>query len=42
MFKSENEPKIHLHTTFAKKDMIKMGCIKDSAKVFPPIYILKL
>jgi len=34
MFKSENEPKIHLHTTFARKDEIRMGCIRDLAKVF--------
>ncbi len=34
MFKSDNEPKIHLHTIFAKKDTIKMGCIRDLAKVF--------
>lgn len=34
IFKADDEPKIHLHTTFAKKEMIKMGCIRESAKTF--------
>lgn len=34
IFKSDDEPKIHLHTTFAKKEMIKMGCLRNHAKTF--------
>lgn len=34
IFKSETEPKIHLHTTFAKKEMLKMGCLRSDAKTF--------
>lgn len=34
IFKGDDEPKIHLHTTFAKKEMIKMGCLRNDAKTF--------
>jgi len=34
IFRSDDEPKIHLHTTFAKKEMIKMGCVRSDAKTF--------
>lgn len=35
IFRSEDgEPKVHLHTTFAKKEMVKMGCLREGGKTF--------
>ncbi|MBC8412528.1 DNA-binding protein [bacterium] len=29
-----DEPKIHLHSAFGKKDMVKVGCLRADAKTF--------
>ncbi len=35
IFKGEKgEPHIHIHSTFAKKEMIKMGCIREKTRTF--------
>lgn len=34
IFKGDDEPVIHLHTTFAKKESLKMGCLRNDAKTF--------
>ena len=34
IFWFEDEPKIHLHGAFGKKDMLKVGCLRENAKTF--------
>lgn len=34
IFKAKDEEKIHIHATFAKKEKIKMGCLRENAKTF--------
>lgn len=34
IFWFENEPKIHLHGAFGKKDMLKVGCLRENAETF--------
>ena len=34
IFWLENEPKIHLHGAFGKKDMVKVGCLRENAETF--------
>ncbi len=34
IFWFENEPKIHLHGAFGKKDMVKVGCLRENAETF--------
>jgi predicted DNA-binding protein with PD1-like motif len=34
IFWEENEPKIHFHGAFGKKDMIKVGCLRGNSETF--------
>lgn len=34
IFWFEDKPKIHLHGAFGKKDMLKIGCLRENAKTF--------
>jgi uncharacterized protein len=34
IFWQENEPKIHFHGAFGKKDMIKVGCLRGNSETF--------
>jgi len=34
IFWFEDLPKIHLHGAFGKKDMLKIGCLRENAKTF--------
>lgn len=34
IFWLEDNPKIHFHGAFGKKDMIKVGCLREQAKTF--------
>lgn len=29
-----NEPKVHFHGAFGKKDMVKVGCLRENAETF--------
>lgn len=42
IFSSDEGPKIHLHTTFAKKESIKMGCLREDAKTFLLLEVIML
>jgi uncharacterized protein len=34
IFWQENEPKIHFHGSFGKKDMVKVGCLRGTSETF--------
>ncbi len=34
IFWFEDEPKIHLHGAFGKKDMLKIGCLREKSETF--------
>ena len=34
IFWEGNEPKIHIHGSFGKRDMVKVGCLRDKANTF--------
>jgi predicted DNA-binding protein with PD1-like motif len=34
IFWHEDEPKVHFHGTFGKKDMVKMGCLREKSETF--------
>ena len=34
IFRHNNEPKIHFHGAYGKRDNVKMGCLRDAAKTF--------
>jgi predicted DNA-binding protein with PD1-like motif len=34
IFWQDNEPKIHFHGAFGKKDMVKMGCLRGKSETF--------
>lgn len=34
IFWLDDEPKIHLHGAFGKKDMVKVGCLRENAETF--------
>jgi len=34
VFWQENEPKIHFHGAFGKKDMVKVGCLRETSETF--------
>jgi uncharacterized protein len=34
IFWKENEPKIHFHGAFGKKDMVKVGCLRGASETF--------
>lgn len=34
IFWEEDEPKIHLHGAFGKRDAVKVGCLRENAEVF--------
>ncbi len=34
IFYQDDEPKIHFHGAFGKKDMIKVGCLRQKSEVF--------
>jgi len=34
IFWQEDQPKIHFHGVFGKKDMIKMGCLREKSETF--------
>lgn len=34
VFWQEDEPKIHIHCAFGKKDTVKMGCLRTDTKTF--------
>ncbi len=34
IFWQGDEPKIHLHAAFGKKDMVKLGCLRDKSETF--------
>jgi len=34
IFWQENEPKIHLHGSFGKKDTVKVGCLRAASETF--------
>ena len=34
IFWQDEEPKVHFHGTFGKKDMVKMGCLRKDSETF--------
>lgn len=34
IFYQDNKPKVHLHGAFGKKDMVKVGCLREKAETF--------
>ncbi len=34
IFYQGDEPKVHLHGAFGKKDMTRVGCLRDKSKTF--------
>ncbi len=34
IFWHKNEPKIHFHAAFGKKDMVKVGCLRENSETF--------
>jgi predicted DNA-binding protein with PD1-like motif len=34
IFWHEDEPKIHFHGAFGKKDMVKVGCLRETSETF--------
>jgi predicted DNA-binding protein with PD1-like motif len=34
IFWQDDEPKIHFHGAFGKKDMVKVGCLRETSKTF--------
>jgi uncharacterized protein len=34
IFRQENEPRIHFHGAFGKKDMVKVGCLRGGSETF--------
>ena len=34
IFYEGNEPKVHFHGAFGKKDMVKMGCMREKTETF--------
>lgn len=34
IFWQKDEPRIHFHGAFGKKDMVKMGCLRESSETF--------
>jgi predicted DNA-binding protein with PD1-like motif len=34
IFWQEHEPKIHFHGAFGKKDMVKVGCLRETSETF--------
>jgi len=34
IFWQDDEPKVHFHGTFGKKDMVKMGCLRRDSETF--------
>jgi len=34
IFHQNNEPKIHLHAAFGKKDSVKVGCLRENSTTF--------
>jgi predicted DNA-binding protein with PD1-like motif len=34
IFWEGNEPKIHVHGSYGKRDMVKVGCLRDKANTF--------
>lgn len=34
IFYQDNEPKVHFHGAFGKKDMVKVGCMRENAETF--------
>lgn len=34
IFWQDNEPKIHFHGAFGKKDMVKVGCLREKSETF--------
>ena len=33
-FNQNNEPKVHLHAAFGKKDSVKVGCLRENSTTF--------
>ena len=34
IFWEGNEPKVHIHGSFGKRDMVKVGCVREEASTF--------
>lgn len=34
IFYQNNEPKVHFHGAFGKKDMVKVGCLRENSSTF--------
>lgn len=34
IFRHNDEPKIHFHAAFGKKDMVKVGCLREKSETF--------
>ena len=34
IFRQEDEPKVHFHGAFGKKDMVKVGCLRGKSETF--------
>ncbi len=34
IFYQNNEPKVHLHAAFGKKDAVKVGCLRENSQTF--------
>jgi predicted DNA-binding protein with PD1-like motif len=34
IFWEGNEPKVHIHGSFGKRDMVKVGCVREKANAF--------
>jgi predicted DNA-binding protein with PD1-like motif len=34
IFWQEGEPRVHFHGAFGKKDMVKVGCLRETSETF--------
>ena len=34
IFNQNNEPRVHLHAAFGKKDTVKVGCLRENSQTF--------
>ena len=42
IFWQDNEPKIHFHGAFGKKDMVKVGCLRGASETFLVLEVIIL
>jgi predicted DNA-binding protein with PD1-like motif len=42
IFRQDNEPRIHFHGAFGKKDMVKVGCLRGASETFLVLEVIIL